>query len=179
MPHLIRFPLREPLLIADGSTFERMVTHIYNYDPTLAPEGRTVVSVLLETRNDEYWTNLRDQDPQMYEPEKARLAQDVIERLERRFGNIRDSVEVIDVATPATIIRNTNNWHGSAQGWYPPEEILSTAPLKKELPRLSNFYMIGKWVEPGGGVPPAALSGRNVTQIISKRDGKKFTTTCA
>lgn len=86
---------------------------------------------------------------------------------------------MIDVATPATIVRYTHNWHGSAQGWYPPGDILSGAPLPKELPGLGNFYMIGQWVEPGGGLPPAALSGRNVAQIICKRDGKKLTTTCA
>ena len=177
MPHLIRFPLSKPLLIADGTKLERMIAHFYNYDPILAPEGKTAVSVLLETKNDEYWTDLRDQDAPAYEVEKTKLAQEVIDRLEKRFGNIRDKVEVIDVATPATIIRYTNNWHGSAQGWYPPQDILSAAPLRKELPGLGDFYMIGQWVEPGGGVPPAALSGRNVAQIICKGDKKPFVTT--
>jgi hypothetical protein len=35
----------------------------------------------------------------------------------------------------------------------------------------------GEWVEPGGGLPPAAMSGRNVIQIICKRDKKTFVTT--
>jgi len=42
---------------------------------------------------------------------------------------------------------------------------------------LKNFYMAGQWVEPGGGLPSAILSGRNVTQIICKKDKKKFITT--
>jgi hypothetical protein len=35
----------------------------------------------------------------------------------------------------------------------------------------------GEWVEPGGGLPPGAMSGRNVIQIICKRDKKTFITT--
>jgi hypothetical protein len=31
-------------------------------------------------------------------------------------------------------------------------------------------------IEPGGGVPAVAVSGRNVIQIICKRDGKVFET---
>jgi phytoene dehydrogenase-like protein len=34
--------------------------------------------------------------------------------------------------------------------------------------------MTGQWVEPGGGVPFVALSGRNVIQLIAKRDKKTF-----
>jgi phytoene dehydrogenase-like protein len=48
--------------------------------------------------------------------------------------------------------------------------------MDKSLPGLENFYMIGQWVEPGGGLPPAIMSGRNVTQIICKKDKVKFTT---
>ena len=46
--------------------------------------------------------------------------------------------------------------------------------MSKTLPGLENFYMIGQWVEPGGGVPTAAMSGRNVMQIICKRDKRPF-----
>jgi phytoene dehydrogenase-like protein len=34
--------------------------------------------------------------------------------------------------------------------------------------------MAGQWVEPGGGLPTAILSGRNVTQIICREDKKIF-----
>jgi phytoene dehydrogenase-like protein len=34
--------------------------------------------------------------------------------------------------------------------------------------------MAGHWVEPGGGLPAVAMSGRNVIQIICKNEKKKF-----
>ena len=48
--------------------------------------------------------------------------------------------------------------------------------MKKTLPGLANFYMAGQWVEPGGGLPAVAMSGRNVIQIICKKEKQKFTT---
>jgi phytoene dehydrogenase-like protein len=48
--------------------------------------------------------------------------------------------------------------------------------MDKTLPGLADFYMVGQWVMPGGGLPPAVLSGRNVVQILCKRDKKKFVT---
>jgi phytoene dehydrogenase-like protein len=46
--------------------------------------------------------------------------------------------------------------------------------MSKTLPGLKNFYMCGQWVEPGGGVPSAALSARNLIQVICKHDRKSF-----
>jgi phytoene dehydrogenase-like protein len=179
-PHLLRFRLPEPMTIADGTRFEWMEAHIYKYDPTLAPAGKTVVTVTLYTRNHAYWTELRDQDRDTYRAVKDELARQIIERLEARFGDIRGKVEVADVATPATFVRYTRNWQGSYQGWYPSNDLLTAKPLSKTLPGLDRFYMIGQWVEPGGGLPIVAQAGRNVTQIICRRDGRRFQTSpCA
>ena len=47
----------------------------------------------------------------------------------------------------------------------------------KDLPVLKSFYMEGQWVEPGGGLPTVAMSGRNVIQIICKQEKKPFVAT--
>jgi phytoene dehydrogenase-like protein len=54
--------------------------------------------------------------------------------------------------------------------------LLRHAEEQKTLPDRHNCYMVGQWVEPGGGLPPAATSGRGIAQILCKRDGKKFET---
>jgi len=48
--------------------------------------------------------------------------------------------------------------------------------MRKMLPGLDNFYMAGPCVQPGGGLPTVMKSGRDVAQIICKKDNKKFTT---
>ena len=82
-------------------------------------------------------------------------------------------MEVVDVSTPATVIRYTNNWKGSFEGWLLTPKI-GLKQMKKTLPGLKHFYMAGQWVSPGGGLPPAILSGRDVAQIICMKDKKKF-----
>jgi len=105
--------------------------------------------------------------------EKEKITEDLISILDRRIGGIKNNIEMTDVATPATYIRYTGNWNGSIQGWAN-ENIFKANPFKKELPGLKNFFMIGQWVEPGGGVPNVFKSGRDLTQIICKKDRKKF-----
>ena len=173
-PQQIIFPVEKPILIDESKSHEDMVIRIFNYDPTLAQKGKTCLTTMFETQNYEYWTDLRENDRKKYKEEKDRIAKEVIDALEKRFGNIKSHVEVYDVATPATFIRYTNNWKGSFEGWLPTADMF-TSRMKRELPGLKNFYMIGQWVEPGGGLPTALRSGRNAAQVICRRDKKKFT----
>lgn len=172
-PHLLRFPVRT-LTLPDGSEFDRMEAHIYNYDDTMAPAGKTVVSVTLPVKNADYWIELRKTDYAKYKAIKDQIAKDVIDILESKFADIKAKIEIIDVATPATFSRYTGNWKGSIQGWMPSEKLFSPSPVKPTLPGLKNFYMTGHWLEPGGGLPIALLTGRNISQVICKNDGKQF-----
>ncbi|NIO48585.1 MAG: NAD(P)-binding protein [Candidatus Aminicenantes bacterium] len=173
-PQTLIFPLKKPIVVDESVNYEYLTVRIFNFDPTLAPEGKTSITVNLGTYNYEYWVELRKNDKEKYRKEKERIANEVIEALEERLGNIKSNIEVTDVSTPASLIRFTNNWKGSFEGWHPRRGTMMIR-INKTLPGLSNFYMIGQWVEPGGGLPPAIMSGRSVAQIICKKDGKKFT----
>ena len=80
------------------------------------------------------------------------------------------------MAAPLGFERYTGNWRGSVCGW-----LLSkgTMPMllcgiPKTLPGLRRLSMAEQWVEPGGMVPQAAASGRNVIQLICAQDGIPF-----
>jgi phytoene dehydrogenase-like protein len=165
-------PLDEPITIG-GQERKRLSVQIYNFDPTLAPAGKTFVRVMFAS-DYEYWKKLK-QDPERYKAEKERIADQVVAALDRRFPGLAAQVEMRDVATPMTWERYTGNWQGSFQGWRETTKTLRMR-MSKTLPGLKNFYMAGQWVEPGGSLPTAAMSGRNVTQIICKQDKKKFVT---
>jgi phytoene dehydrogenase-like protein len=173
VPHTLLFPMEKPISVDPGTSYEDIRVRLFNFDPTLAPEGKTVLTSIISTYNYKYWTDLRQNNRGKYNDEKKRIADEVIEVLEKKYGNIKSHIEVTDVSTPATVIRYTNNWKGSLEGW-----LLTPAaglrPMKKVLPGLRDFYMAGQWVEPGGGLPPAIMSARNITQIICKKDKKKF-----
>jgi phytoene dehydrogenase-like protein len=168
--------LPEPWTLPDGTKIRRVSCRTYSYDPTLAPPGKTVLNVLLTTYNHAFWRDLRRDDVGAYHAAKREVTSRIVTLLDERLGGIRDSLEALDLATPATVTRYTSNWRGSYQGWIP-GGFLSTRALPKTLPGLRGFYMAGQWVEVGGGLPPALLSGRNLAQEICARAGRTFRVT--
>jgi len=173
LPHSYLFPIHEALEIDPQTTVNDLMLRVHKFDPTLAPSGKTVLSFMLETSNYEYWTDLHKNDKATYESEKVRIATQIIEQLEQKFGNFKDKVEMVDIATPATFVQYTNNWHGSFEGWLLTPET-GFRNMQHTLPKLRNFYMCGHWVAVGGGLPTVMLSGREVAQMICQEDHKPF-----
>ena len=173
-PSMVSYPLAEPVTIA-GEVRPRLSVRHFCYDPTMAPPGKSVIIVSFESNYD-YWKELV-QERERYDAEKKEIAIQVIGQLEKRFPGITEQVEIVDVATPMTYERYTGNWQGSMEGWLITTKTMRMTMGKgmdKTLPGLDNFYMAGQWVEPGGGVPTAATSGRKVIQMVCKRDRKSF-----
>jgi phytoene dehydrogenase-like protein len=173
-PSLIgfEFPLEKPVTIA-GKDRKNLNVLLYNFDSTLAPEGKTVVRVQFNTDYD-YWERLY-KEPERYKAEKEQIADTVVSLLDKRFPGLAGLVEMRDVATPMTWVRYTGNWKGSYMGWLPTTNTFMMR-MKKTLPGLDNFYMAGQWVNPGGGMSTAAISGNHTIQLICKKDKKKFLT---
>jgi phytoene desaturase len=169
-PPLSKVSLARPFSIGSQS-IDDMSFRIFQDSP-MAPPGKCVVQAMVETDFDAWWA-LKD-DEVAYEAEKARVAAELLERLEAHLPGISSAVEVTDVATPWTFWRVTRNRRGAYEGWLMTKEML-TARVPKTLPGLDGFYMAGQWVEPGGGVPAVLPSGRQVVQLICHRDGVPFT----
>ena len=70
-----------------------------------------------------------------------------------------------DVATPLTYWSVAHSWRGAFEGWAPTPDAVLTHP-SKTLEGLKGLYMAGQWMEPGGGVPMAVLSGRQAVQLL-------------
>jgi phytoene dehydrogenase-like protein len=173
-PHFLVFNFASPLRVA-GEEVPRASFRVYNFDPTLAPPGKNVITVMFESNYD-YWKKLREEDRDHYRAQKDNVAAAVRDELERRFPEIKNKVEVVDVATPATFERYTGNWQGSYEGWRISPRTL-TLRMDRTLPGLANFWMAGQWVQPGGGLPTAVLSGREVVQLVCHADGREFVAT--
>jgi phytoene desaturase len=155
--------LQCPLTIA-GREEPRIIYRVFNYDDTLAPEGNTVVQVYIQTDYD--WWDTLQKDRARYEEAKARLAEEILDRLEYHLPGIAANVEMTDVSTPHTFYRYTRNYRGAFEGWLvTPETIRHT--LEHALPGLRNFYMIGQWTEPGGGIPVVIDAARRFVQDLS------------
>jgi phytoene dehydrogenase-like protein len=176
IPHFSRFPLDVPITSPDGTVYERLEVHVYNYDPTFAPKGKTSVIVSYYTKNRDFWIDLRKNNRPAYRAAKKEFLDTITDLLDKRLGGIKDKIEVADLATPATYYRYTNNWKGSTQGWLPGKNLLAPSPVKFNFPGLSNFYFSSHWNQPGGGLPIAIKTGREVAQEICKANKIPFKT---
>jgi phytoene dehydrogenase-like protein len=176
-PPALCFPVPQPLDFGDLRHDHLTVRH-YAFDPTLAPPGKTVLNIWCAADYG-YWKGLY-RVPEAYAAAKDQVARQVITVLDRRYPGLANQVEAVDVATPVTYERYTANWRGSIYGWAMAPRKMSLMMgqgMRKTLPGLQNFYMIGQWVEPGGNVQLSAASGRDVMETICQKAGQPFVTT--
>jgi phytoene dehydrogenase-like protein len=173
-PHWAMYLLDQPIVIAGEERQEIGIKH-YCFDPSLAPSGKSVVTVMLPTSYD-YWQRIYGRS--VYHAEQIQESDILIDKLEQFYPGIKADIEFVDVATPLSYERYTGNWQGSNCGWLLTKQTLPLMlkGVRKTLPGLRNFYRIGQWVEPGGSVPIVAMSGRNVVQQICQEDKRIFMT---
>jgi phytoene dehydrogenase-like protein len=165
--------LDEPFQVDPATTLKQISFRIFHFDPTFAPSGKTAVTSFLPTRDFEYWLQLKQSNPAIYQEEKQRVAQAAIEVLERMVPGLGSAIEVLDVSTPATIIRYTGNWKGSMEGWLP-TPATGFSQLPNTLPGLRHFMMAGQWIMPGGGLPSGLFTARSAVQSMCRQDRISF-----
>lgn len=168
-PGYLGIALGTEIALDPETRLDFLAFRIFNFDPTFAPPGKTAVVCFMSTYNDGYWIDLRQGDHEKYDLEKERIAKDVIAVFEERFPAARGRIEVVDVATPATVVRYTGNWRGSMEGWLvTPATGMRRLPYT--LPGLNGFYMVGQWVSPGGGLPSGVMTARDVSRMICRKN---------
>ncbi len=173
-PHRTIFELEEPVTIGAEEHEWMFVLH-HCFDPTMAPPAKSAVEVWYATRY-QYWEALV-RNRGAYEADKKRIAEATVSALDRHWPGFASQVEVLEVATPATYVRYTGNWQGSPDGWYiTPENMKKT--FQRALPGLSNLYMVGQWTAPFTGAIFAALSGRQLIQLLCRQNKTAFVTSC-
>jgi phytoene dehydrogenase-like protein len=170
-PHRIIFEPDQPVKIAGRE--HRWLTLIHHcFDKSMAPAGKSAVEVWYDTEY-AYWKELSN-DRKEYNAEKQRIAAFTVSQLERRWPGFASQVEVIDVPTPATYTRYTGNWQGSPDGWYLTLDNINDMEPLRALPGLEGLHLAGQWTAPFTGTVLAAMTGRQVIQLMCKKESKKF-----
>ncbi len=172
-PSKMYFPIEQPIKVDAKTTLTELeITH-YCHDPASAPPGKSLIALMPDARDWEYWLNLRKTDKEKYNDEKSRIANAIIDALDKRFGNIKANLEMVDVATPATYIRYTNNWTGGQISWKSTKKTFGK-PTTWQIKGLKKFYMTGQWAGTTGGLNNVVMMGSHLAQIICKKEGIIF-----
>jgi phytoene dehydrogenase-like protein len=127
-------------------------------DNSLAPSGGKVINVVVPFP-DSVWD-----DTDMHEFKEV-MTQKTLAFLESRAPGIKNHIEVMDSASPATLHRYTHNDRGAAYGWAVSPDQSGKERLSPLTP-IKNLYLAGHWTAPGPGVNAVAASGWRIAQHI-------------
>jgi len=164
------YELETPIMIT-GVRHTTIGLRFHKVDNDFAPPGKTVFSVAVSTNYD-YWKPLIS-DREKYEQEKEKIKLSFINGLEQVWPGISTKIEMCDLVTPLTYENFTNNLQGSINGWsLIPKQ--AGVYIPKTLPGLQNFWMVGQWVYPGGGLPAGVITAREVIWRQCRKDKKEF-----
>ncbi len=126
-----------------------------NLDPSLAPKGKSSVSIITLLPPKAYDEFEKCSTPEYLEKKKA-FAQKLVEKAAKAIPELRERVEVMDAATPKTFERYTLNPKGAIyafdQSMNAPKRPYFKTPVK-------GLYLVGASTFPGAGIEAVTISG--------------------
>lgn len=123
-------------------------------DAELAPPPKSV-GAICGVDHLKNWEGLSKED---YKAKKEEVAQILLDRLDKQFPGIRESVEYYEVATPKTNQRFTSNPSGSVYGYAQSKEQSGLKRFRNNF-LIPNLYFASAWTFPGGGFNGAIMAG--------------------
>lgn len=146
----------------------------YAYEPSFAPEGHTVLNVLISQGDYDYkyWENIYF-NKKLYKSEKQRIADFIQKVLEERYPELIGKIKLIDVLSPMTFKRYCSSYHGAWMAFRMGKgtrNLMHTGKIKG----LSNCYLTGQWLQPPGGLPVALTMGKFTIQRICKKEKMNY-----
>ena len=138
-------------------------------DPTLAPEGKSALYVLVPAPNNRGGIN--------WEAEKAAFRNRLLDRIEKRteLKDIRQHIEVEKVITPADWENDYNVCVGATfnlkHNW---SQMLYFRP-RNQFEEFDNCFLTGGGTHPGSGLPTIYESARISANLLCKKHGIAFT----
>ena len=147
-------------------------------DPTLAPAGKGTLTLHFPTRLDheaQWHTEPGLVRGEAYRALKQATAEILLDRVQAAVApDLRNHIEFVDVSTPVTYLRYTDNARGTIMGTMPTGRNIraGVAHLRTPVPGL---LVGGHCAGYGGGVPLAVKAGANASLIVLKqRDPARY-----
>lgn len=130
-----------------------IVTAYDKLDPELNKHGAYFNMAILD-----YAHNWPERGTDEYKEKKKQVIDLFMEKLTNLYPKLKDHVQVVELGTPRTTQRYTNNTGGTIYGWAQTIDQGGTNRKYLKTP-FKNVVMAGAWSHPGGGYEGAIFSG--------------------
>lgn len=147
----------------------------YNYDDSFTKEGKTVLQTnFTQYPSDyDYWQGLYQKDKDIYRREKEKAAKEIERNIIRKYPELRDEIEILDIWTPVTYNRYLNAFKGAYMSFFITKGVKDIR-LKESIPGLSNVFVASQWLMTPGGLPCAVVEGKFAVQRLMKTEKKNI-----
>lgn len=169
LPVTIVVPLKKPFEYAGCKWNEFRINNYAKYKDH-APEGGTSITCLLIGDCYEFWRKAKEDGS--YKAKKEELARLFIEIVSEVIPEIKDKIEVIDVATPMTYQRYCDSYEGSWMSVWEKGGKQNNYP--QFLKTIKRVYFAGQRIQMPGGLPIAAYTGRRAAQHLCREFNVEF-----
>ena len=163
-------------LAADASKAGFSMAIYDNLYPGYSKPGKSTVTLIMgcsyapwKKFESDYFADRKE----AYRKEKDRIANILIERAEAKvIPGLRSMIEVMDAATPLTLLRYTKNPEGAAVGYEATFGNSGLTRIKNRTP-IKGLYLASAWGNPGGGYMPVIMGGRSAFKDLMEDWGRK------
>ena len=164
----LEIPIRYQKII--GAT--RIKLKEYSFDESFIKDGKVVIQSLtfVNKKRAKYFINLKKSEYR-YREVKRLFANAVIRAVEEIFPKMKGQIELIDICTPATYYRYTNNEYGSYMSYVFPKKKLPINCCNK-VKGIENVIVASQWLSPTGGLPIALNMANKAVNDIIKLENK-------
>ena len=147
-------------------------TLCYDYDPTITPEGKTLVQVkaIQYLEDCKEWIELAEKDKEAYEARRKDYADKLMAEIVKRYPEAEGKIRCIDTWTPATYASRCNSFNGAYMSFVA-DKNSKTVTTPGVIKQLKNVFIAGQWNMGSGGLPPAAVQGKFAAWRICKKEG--------
>lgn len=164
----------QTLKIATEET-ERICVRNYDYESSFAPVGNCILQCNFSQneKSYEYWKDLKKKSKEAYHLEKIRIAEQVVERIIKKYPSLENKIRVLDVWTPVTYNRYCNSYHGAYMGFIVTKKGKNQR-ISGKIKELGNVMIASQWLMDPGGLPVAVAMGKFSAQRIMKSEKMKM-----
>ena len=145
-------------------------------DPGMAPPGKgtLMIQAVAHIDHGRRWrTGPGDERGEAYRAFKQAYADVLVDRVARAAApDLREHVELMDVATPITYLRTTASRDGSMMGAISCKENMQAKVASYDTP-VEGLTLSGQWAEYGGGLPVATKAAVNAALIVLQRADRR------
>lgn len=160
-PRSMLIPLEKPFKAA-GREFSVLPVNNYALYDNHSPEGCTTMSCLLLGEFYDFWKKSKEDGT--YKAKKQEFIEEFVRILAEKIPEIKDKVEVTDLATSMTVERYCKSFEGGYMNLMKKGMMMTTFPHKSK--SIKGLYFAGQRMVMPGGLPMAIFSARKAAMEL-------------